>query len=142
MASKVPYDLILTQLKATLPGVKVAEWDSVTDLLSQPSTTFVTVDDSFSDNRLQSIGSPSKNWFEETGEIDVHIFVPAASGYGAARTVADTIASGLRMKYLSGTTRTKLVSPPNAGDVADGLWTSMIVAVEYVYNYTAPTSGA
>lgn len=140
MASKVPYDLIKQKLTNTV-GVTypVIEWDSVTQMLNQMGQSFISIEDVFSDVAVISVGTPNSNWFEEEGEIDIHIFVKPTDGYDVARTIGAEISTQMRMQYLSSEVRVFSVGPPNAGLIADGLWSSMIVGLSYRYVYQAPT---
>ena len=120
MASKTPYDLILSKVKDAFPAYDVVEWDSLVDNMNQRSSAFLAVEDAYSDNSLLSVASPTKNWFEERGEIDVHIFVPAREGNGAARVIASSVQAELQMQNLDPSTRTLLASPPNQGIISEG----------------------
>jgi hypothetical protein len=140
MASTVPYDLIKAKIETTVGlTYPIIEWDSVAEMLTQMDQNFIALEDTFSSDDVVSVGSPDANYFEEEGEIDIHVFIKAVDGFNVARVMAGEIQAAMRMQYLSAEVRVFNVGPPNSGLIADGIWSSMIVGLTYRYNYTAPT---
>jgi hypothetical protein len=141
MSSQSAYDLIKQQLEAVVgTSFQIIDWDNLDDTLEQSRVPFLSIADVPSVEEVVSVGSPQANWFREQGEVDVHIFVPAVGGFPPARTIAETIRSGLRMKTLSPEVSTLVVTPPEPGIIADGLWTSMLVGVNFRRHYLAATA--
>lgn len=140
MASKVPYDAFLAKLQEVLePTIPVVEWESLVQNMEQREASFVAVEDNLSQDDPVSIGSPSANCMRESGEFTLHLFIPAHEGFGPGRILADQLRSQLRFQVLTDSILLQTVSPPAAGLIADGLWSSMLLNVEYQYNYVAPT---
>ena len=142
MASKTAYDQFLAAVRAIVePGNDVTEWSEIDIALSERSDLFVTLEEADSSERLLSVGTPSANWMEEFGNFDIHIFSPAQNGYDPIRVMAEGLRSGLRYRNLTPPDlRTLGAVAPVPGIIADGLWSSMIVSVEYRYMYLAPTA--
>ena len=141
MSSKLVYDEIKTAL-AAITNTTVLDWESLTDLIEQPPVgedLLYALDEADSDEMLDSVGSPSKNWMREEGSLDIHIFGTARFGYDAIRTAAETVRDGMRYRVLPQKVETLICTPPVQGLIADGLWSSMIVTVGYRYRYAVPT---
>lgn len=141
MSSKIAYDEVLAKLTATVGATwPILPWDELDPTLEQSLTPFLSIADTASEEVNVSIGSPTENWLRESGVIDIHIFVPPSEAFPEARDIAEQIRDAMRMQQLSNQVNIKIVSPPEPGIIADGLWTSMIVGIEFQRTYTAATA--
>lgn len=141
MSSATAYDLVRQKLIDTVGATyPVLDWDSLDDTLEQSRTPFLSIADVPTVEAVVSIGSPAANWFREDGEIDVHIFAPSVGGFPPARTIAESVRDALRMQVLSPEVSILVVTPPEPGIIADGLWTSMLVGVTFRRHYLAATA--
>jgi hypothetical protein len=138
MSSKVPYEAVKS-LIGSVAGVPVTEWDSLVDNINQRTDPFISIEDGEGTEAVRSIGVPTKNWMEEEGLVTVHIFVPARLTLTAARDIAESLQTKLRMQQVTPAVRIFTVDPPAPGIIADGLWTSMLMGITYRYMFTAPT---
>ena len=145
MATGSVYDAIKAKLTTDLGGsYAVLDWEQIDQNIAQLTVPFLTLEESDDATELMSVGSPDANWINDSGMIDVHIFVPATGSLSAARSIGDAVRASLQYQYFSAAGQPGLrvlnATQPAPGAVADGLWHSMIVTVEYENKYAVATA--
>lgn len=132
---------LTTELGASYP---IRDWEEIETALQHDTAPWLAIEDSGGQDELSSIGQPSANWVEDTGFIDVHVFVPIQGGLPPARTICGQVRDIFRYYRpavpAGQTLRTASVTPATPGIYSDGLWHSMLVSIEYQHKYAVPTA--
>ena len=145
MSSGTVYDAFKARLISALGGsYPIRDWEEIEVALQRGTAPWIAVDDSPAEPLLTSIGTPSQNWIEYNGVIDVHMFVPSTGGLSAARTMADAVSNALQFYHFSMSAgqslRTYGVGSAGPGVIHDGLWHSMMQSVSYQHRYAVATA--
>ena len=145
MASSTVYDAIKSHLVTNFGGTyAIRDWEEVETALQGGTEPWLALEDGGGEQALQSIGTPQQNWVEDTGLMDIHVFVTMTGGLVPARTIADAIRATFDFQYLTAPAGEQLriisVSTPEPGIIHDGLWHSVIITVDYQHKYVRATA--
>jgi hypothetical protein len=137
MASTRIYSAVKGHLQTTLAPMSILDWDQIEAALQQSQTPFVALEELFGDETITSFGDPTGICLREDSLIDAHVFVPSPESSSTARTVAEQVQQALRMRRLN-EVRVLDVSPPDMGELNDGLWSVAIVSGNYQLDRIVP----
>ena len=145
MTTSSVYDAVKARLVDQLGGTyAIRDWEEVEVALQQGVDPWIAIEDSGSSQELTSIGTPSQNWVDDSGFIDIHVFVPSTGGLPPARTLAQLARESMQFYHFpmspGETLRVQSVSSPEPGLIHDGLWHSMFVTVDFIHRYAAATA--
>jgi len=76
-------------------------------------------------------GPPAANWWRESGDTYLHVWVPSNSGSAVARGHAETLAMALRGAILGVDTKIKDMYIGDGGNSDDGAWWRITLRVEW-----------
>lgn len=142
MTSAVPYQAIRAKLSEIASEYPVVDDEFVDQQLEQGSAPFLSLAGEFADEDALSVGSPSANWLREVGRVEITVFVKSTEPLITARTIADTVRNLLRyqtLTYAGEIVSTRMAHPPELGEINDGLWHSLVVPLDYWYDYLRAT---
>jgi hypothetical protein len=122
MASPVIYDTIKAFLQAQFAPLSVIDYDQIDTVLEQGTDPFLMIQEVFETETEIAIGDPNGICLRQEVDLLVQCFVPAPESSGVARLQAEAVKNALRYQRLSGI-RIVGASPPEAGEMNDGLWT-------------------
>ena len=145
MSSSTVYDAVksrlMDQLGASYP---IRDFEEIETAQQQGTTPWLVIEDGSSESNLQSVGTPDQNWTLDEGSIIVHVMVPANQGLSTARTIGGQVRDAMQYQYLTAnpgeTLRILDTTPPDTGLMFDGLWSSMVVFLNYTYRYAVATA--
>ena len=122
MASPIVYDTIKAYLQAQFAPLSVIDYDQIDTALEQGTDPFLMIQEVFETETEIAIGDPGGICLRQEVDLLVQCFVPAPESSDVARRQAEAVKDALRFRTLSGV-RITGASPPEAGEMNDGLWT-------------------
>ena len=145
MASSTVYDAIKAKLVTDLGGTyAVRDFEEIDVIVPQQTDPWIAVEDGSGSDTLDSIGSPDQNWVSDTGFIDVHVFTRSDTSLSTGRDIGELVRQSLRYYRPSVPAGEVLrivgVTPPSTGLIYDGLWSSVLVSVNYTHQYAVATA--
>lgn len=147
MSSTSVYDAFKARLVDQLGSTyAIRDFEEIETELQHGVDPWIALEDSGAEPELQSIGTPSENWTQDTGFFDVHCFVPSTGGLGPARDLGQLVRDAFqyyRPTVPAGETlRVTTVSAPEPGFVGNGLWHTVIVSISYTHQFAVATAAA
>lgn len=146
MSTNTAYDAIKTRLINQLgANYGVFDWEEVETQIQHGNVPWLALEDSGGSETLTSVGSPQKNWVDDNGYVDIHVFTSSTCSLTATRSLCDEVRASLRYHHFTGlpageTLRVLSVTTPTIGVLHGGLWNSMYVSVEFVNRYAVATA--
>jgi hypothetical protein len=122
MASPTVYDTIKAFLQMQFAPIPVIDYDQIDAALEQGTNPFLVIQEIFETETAVAVGDPSGICLREEADLLVECFVPAPESSDVARRQVEAVKNALRFRTLSGVRITE-VSPPEAAEMNDGLWT-------------------
>ena len=145
MSQSSVYDAVKARLVDQLGGTyAIRDWEEIEVALQHGVDPWLAIEDSGASQEVMSIGTPAQNWVEDTGFVDIHVFVPSTGGLGSARAIAQLARASMQFYHFTmaagETLRATSVSSPEPGPIHDGLWHSMLITVDFTHRYAAATA--
>jgi len=128
MASTSAYASLKALVTGAVTPLGVYDYDEIEPVLQQGSTKFVVLEELTSDEAVIGIGDPTNICSRENSLVTVYCFTPAPESSSAARTLAEQVQQAIRF-HRAAHFRIRRVSPPEMGNLNDGLWSFAMIDV-------------
>lgn len=130
MTTSAVLEDVLSLVTSAVSPVPVMRWEDIDEGVSPP---WIAVEDSYATEEVAAIG---RGCIQERGEIFVHVFTAAGTALTAARVLGETIRHALRFQNRRLASagiiyNIEAAHPPQPGDYNDGMWSSVIVLINY-----------